>query len=202
MGGKRVLRQLKGLRKLGKNLRLAAEWNSPWKSLISTILSARTRDDKTIEVSNALYKKYGNLRKLSNADLGDVKKIIRGVNFYKNKSKNIIECAKQIMKDYNGKIPRDFDKLIELPGVGRKTANVFLAHQGGAHIGVDTHVGYISKYLGWTKHEKQEDVERDLEKLFPKSKWREINYVLVRFGQTYRSRKEKNKLLDEIKNMK
>jgi len=196
---KRAIKQLKALEAGGKELRLAAEWREPWKSLISTILSARTRDDKTIEVSNVLYKKYNNLTKLSNADIEGVQLIIKPVNFYKTKAKNIINCAKKIVSDYGGRVPREFDKLVELPGVGRKTANVFLAESGGAAIGVDTHVGYISKRIGWTHSDKPAKVEEDLKKLFPKRMWGSINYVLVRFGQTYRSKTKKNKILDEIK---
>lgn len=198
---KKEIKQLKQLQKLGKSLRLAAEWRKPWQSLISTILSARTRDTKTIEVSNELYSRYGTIEKLAKGKYRDVASIIRPVNFYKTKAKNIIECAKAIVLEHGGRVPRDFSKLVELPGVGRKTANVFLAYQGGAHIGVDTHVGYISRYLRWTKHEKQEEVERDLEKIFPRRMWRAINYTLVRFGQTYKGKKEKNMILDEINEM-
>src|SRR3972149_10098458 len=139
MDTKKAIRQLEALEGHGKLLRLAAEWNKPWQSLISTILSARTRDDKTIEVSNKLYKRYRNLRELSNANLKDVWDIIREVNYYKTKTKHIIQGAKMLVSQYNSKIPHNFSKLVELPGVGRKTANVFLAHQGHATIGVDTH---------------------------------------------------------------
>ena len=107
-----------------------------------------------------------------------------------------------MVKDYNGGVPHIFEKLIELPGVGRKTANVFLAEYGYGAIGVDTHVDYISHYLGWTKGKNQEEVERDLMKIFPKKSWGRLNWVLVRFGQTHRSRKEKNRILDEIGKIK
>jgi len=199
MDTKRAIRQLKALQRAGKTLRLAAEWNKPWQSLISTILSARTTDVKTIEVSNELYARYDTIDKLARGKYVDVARIVKPVNFYKTKTKNIIACAKMISERYNGKVPRDFDKLIELPGVGRKTANVFLAEQGGAHIGVDTHVGYISQRIGWTKEKKPEKIEADLEKLFPKKYWRSINYILVRFGQTYRSRKRQNEIIDRIR---
>jgi len=199
---KRAIRQLKALEGHGKLLRLAAEWRAPWQSLISTILSARTRDDKTIEVSNVLYRKYKNLRELSHANLKDVEGIIRGVNYYRTKAKHIIVCAKMIVSQYNSKIPHDFLKLVELPGVGRKTANVFLAHQGHASIGVDTHLSYVSQYLNWSKNNKPERIEQDLQKLFPKKYWRTVNYIVVRFGQSYRSKKEKNALLERIKSIR
>jgi len=196
---KRAIRQLNALEGHGKLIRLAAEWRAPWQSLISTILSARTRDDKTIEVSNKLYKRYDSINKLARARYVDVAKVIRGVNYYKTKTKHIISCAKMIVKNYKGKIPHDFAKLVELPGVGRKTANVFLAEKGHAAIGVDTHLLYCAQRLGWSKNKSPNKVEEDLKKIFPKSYWGRINYIVVRFGQSYRSKREKNALLDKIK---
>lgn len=200
MDKKKAIKQLNELKKSGKEIRLAADgWDEDWKTLISTALSARTRDDVTIRVSNGLYRRYRNLRALAKANPKEVARIIRPVNFYKNKTRNIIACAKVLVKDYNGKVLHDFAKLVELPGVGRKTANVFLAEKGHGRIGVDTHVDYISHYLGWTRGKKQEDVEKDLEKLFPRRYWGDINWILVRFGQTYRSRLKKNEILDEVR---
>ena len=202
MDTKKAIRQLEALEGHGKLLRLAAEWNKPWQSLISTILSARTRDDKTIEVSNKLYKRYRNLRELSNANLKDVWDIIREVNYYKTKTKHIIQGAKMLVSQYNSKIPHNFSKLVELPGVGRKTANVFLAHQGHATIGVDTHLSYCAQRLGWSKNRSPGKIEEDLKSLFPKHYWGKLNWIVVRFGQTYRNKKEKNALLDKIRRIK
>lgn len=200
MNTNKAIRQLNELKKLGRELRLAADgWDEDWKTLISTIMSARTRDDVTIKVADGLFKRYKSVRELAKANPKEVAGIIRGVNFYKNKTKSVIGCAKALVSDYNGRVPHDFSLLIELPGVGRKTANVFLAEQGHGRIGVDTHVDYISHYLGWTNGKKQEDVEKDLENLFPKRFWGDINWILVRFGQSYRGRKDKNNLLDGIK---
>lgn len=199
----KALKQLNLLDKYGKNMHLAAEsWNSQFQTLISIILSARTRDETTIKISKELFKRYPTPEKLSNAKIKEIQKIIRPVNFYKNKSKNILNCAKILIKKYNSKIPESIDELIKLPGVGRKTANVFLAETGKDAIGVDTHVNYISQKLGWTKHKKPEKIEKDLETLFPKRYWNKINQILVRFGKTYLSRKEKDKILEEIKGRK
>jgi len=104
-----------------------------------------------------------------------------------------------IVSEYGGKVPHDFLKLVELPGVGRKTANVFLAEKGHAAIGVDTHLLYCAQRLGWSKNKSPNKVEEDLKKIFPKSYWGRINYIVVRFGQSYRSKREKNALLDKIK---
>ncbi|MBS3143512.1 endonuclease III [Candidatus Woesearchaeota archaeon] len=195
------LKQLRELKKHSSNKRLAAEeWNKPWQTLIATALSARTKDDTTIPVSNELFSKYNIVEKLAKAKIKDVEKIIRRVNYYKTKSRNIINCAKILSKRYNGKPPLDFNKLTELPGVGRKTANVFLSERGKDAIGVDTHIAYISQKLGWTKSSKPEIIEEDLKKLFPRKHWSSLNPIVVKFGQTHTNRKKKDELLNKIKN--
>lgn len=179
------------LKEHSRDLRLAADdWDEDWKSLIATALSARTRDEKTIEVCNKLFSKYNSAEKLGKASLIDVEKIIKPVNYYKTKSKNIIKCAGIIAKKHSGNPPVNFSKLIELPGVGRKTANVFLSGMGRNTIGVDTHVAQISKKLGWTKNKKPELIEKDIKELFPRRLWRKINETLVRFGRSHRGRKQ------------
>ena len=200
MDQKKASAQFKKIKSLSGNMRLAGEkWGSEFQTLIAIILSARSLDETTIKCATILFRKYPDAKKLSKAKVSDVEKIIRPINFYKNKSRNIINCSKKLMEEYNGKVPRDFDELIKLPGVGRKTANVFLSEYGHDTIGIDTHVDYISHYLSWTKSKKMEDVENDLKKLFPKNKWRVINPTLVKFGKRYTSRKEKNKILDGVK---
>ncbi len=199
MKTKRAIKQLKALKKYAPDsMRLAAEWNKPWHVLISTILSARTRDETTIAICAILFKKYESIKMLANASLKDVKKIILPVNFYKTKAKNIIACARVLVEKYNSNPPHDFNKLMELSGVGRKTSNVFLAVMGKPAIGVDVHVGQISRKLGWTNHKEPWKVEKDLQALFPKRYWRSINYILVRVGRTYRGKKE-DELIEKIK---
>ncbi|MBP7708045.1 endonuclease III [Candidatus Pacearchaeota archaeon] len=200
MNSKKAIKQLKEIEKLAKEIRLAAdEWDEDWKTLVAILMSARTKDKITIPIAAELFNSYSSLEKLSRAKIGDIENIIRQVNFYKTKSKHISELAKILVEKYNSKVPHDFNQLVELPGVGRKTANVFLAEQGYGTIGVDVHVSYISNYLGWTKSEKQEQVEKDLKKLFPEKLWGKLNWILVRFGQTYPNRELRNKILDKIK---
>jgi endonuclease-3 len=203
MNEKTALKQLKILEKKSSDMRLAAEsWGSDFEILISTIMSARTRDEVTIPTAEKLFKKFSTPKKLGNAKHLEIEKIIKPVNFYKNKTKNIIACAKELDKIYKGKIPLEINKLIKLPGVGRKTANVFLSEIGENAIGVDTHVSYISQKLGWTKNKKPEKIEEDLKKLFSKKHWGKVNSKLGRFGKTYTSRKEKDRLLEEIIKLK
>lgn len=203
MNEKKALKQLEFMKKNSSKMRLAAEkWKNPWEILISTILSARTRDEKTIPVAKKLFEKYSTFKKLANANLGEVEKIIKPVNFYRNKSKNIINCSKEIVKEHKGKVPNKIGDLIKLSGVGRKTANVFLSETGKPAIGVDTHVSYISQKLNWTKNKNPEKIEEDLKNLFSKKYWDKLNSTLVRFGKTHTSRKEKDKLLEKIKKIK
>lgn len=195
-----AIKQLKVLQKDVKTMRLAAEsWKTPFQTLISTIMSARTRDEVTIPIASNLFKKYPSPNNLATAKIGDIEKIIKPVNFYKNKAKNIIHCAKIIVRLHGGKVPKNMDELVKLPGVGRKTANVFLSEYDEPGLAVDTHVFYISRYLEWSKQKNPHKVESDLKSLFPKNYWNKINSTLVRFGKTHTSKNKKDKLLDEIK---
>jgi len=195
------LKQLKELKKYSSDKRLAAEdWNKPWQTLIATALSARTKDSTTIPVADNLFSKYSSLEKLSKAKLSDIEKVIKKVNYYKTKSKNTVNCARMLIKDYKEKVPLDFNELVKLPGVGRKTANVFLSEMGKDAIGIDTHLSYISQKLEWTKNKKPEKIEEDLKILFPKEQWSSLNPILVKFGQTYTNRKKKDEILERIKN--
>jgi endonuclease-3 len=201
MDSKLAVGQLKELAKFteGKNIRLAAEWEEPWKVLIATILSAQNRDSRTIEIcENFLFKKYPTPEKLGAAPLRSIEKIIHSINYYKTKARHIKATAAIIAKEGIG---TSVEELIRLPGVGRKTANVYLVHvHKAAAIGVDTHVGRISRKLGWTQETDPKKVEQDLMMLFPKEYWNSINYTLVRFGQTIgRSRDEEDKVIARLK---
>ncbi|MEK6940563.1 MAG: endonuclease III [Nanoarchaeota archaeon] len=181
-------------------MRLAAEsWKKEWQILISTLLSARTRDEITIPVAESLFKRYSNIEMLANANIADLRKIIHSVNFYKTKAKNVSECAKLIVNRFNKEAPHTVEELITLPGVGRKTANVFLSELGYNTIGVDTHLAQISIKLGWTNNKSPHKIEKDLLSLFPKRYWKELNPVCVRFGKTHTKRAEWNSLLDKIR---
>jgi endonuclease III len=202
MDNEKALKQLRELEKLNKKPRLAAEnWGDEWKTLIAILLSARTRDEKTIKIAEELFKKYTKIEKIVCADIKEIEKSVRGVNYYKTKAQNISKLSKKIVKEFNGKIPDKFDELITLPGVGRKTANVYLAEKGKQAIGVDTHITRISNFLGWTKHKEQKKIEDDLKKIFPKKIWKNINYTLVGFGRSY-PKKEQEKMLRMIKRIK
>jgi len=158
---------------------------NPYRSLIFTILSARTKDANTIKVCTKLFKQYPTFQKLAKADRKKVEKLIYGIGFYKQKSKYITNAAKMVVKDFNGKLPGDIEDLVKLPGVGRKVANILLIHvHRKDSIAVDVHVHRISNRLGIVNTKKPEQTEKELKKKIPKKLWTKVNTSMVAYGQT------------------
>ncbi|MDO8593968.1 MAG: endonuclease III [bacterium] len=198
---KTAIRQLKELERLGgiKKMRLAAEgWREEWQTLISILMSARTRDEVTVIVAENLFAEFSTLQEIGKANPRDIARVIGPVNFFQNKTKYVIALARTLVERYRGFPPHDIDLLILLPGVGRKTANVFISEYGAPAIGVDTHVSYISQKLGWTTSKTPEKIEVDLKNLFPQNFWNRVNSGCVRFGKTYMSRVKKDERLAAI----
>ena len=156
----------------------------PFQILVGTILSARTRDENTAEVSKRLFAKYPDPARLARAKKKDVERVIKSIGFYRVKAGRIIEVAKIIDGRYGGRVPKDLEKLVELPGVGRKTANCVLVYAfGEPAIPVDTHVHRISNRLGLVETRTPEETEAALAKKIPKKFWLEINDTFVMYGQ-------------------
>ena len=156
----------------------------PFRILIATILSARTKDENTTKAADKLFKVYGTPKKLANAKVKDVEKMIKSVGFYHVKSKRIINAAKIILTKYNGKVPANMDKLVDIPGVGRKTANCVLVYAfEEPAIPVDTHVHRISNRLGLVETKTPEETEMALREKIPKKYWLPINNTFVMYGQ-------------------
>lgn len=205
MDERKAVRQLHALEnfEVRAGMRLAAEeWDEEWKTLVATIMSAQSRDETTLRIATDLFFKYRRVNELACAKYADVLKIFSGLNYNKTKARNVIGCAFQIVKKYNGSVPHDFSKLVELPGVGRKTANVFLSEYGHDGLAVDTHVFQIARKLGWSDAKTRDGVEKDLRELFPRRLWSRVNPALVRFGKTYTSRKEKARIFEEVRKIK
>lgn len=161
-----------------------AETKGPFSILIGTILSARTKDETTTKVVKKLLFKYKTARALANAKVKDVEKIIKSIGFYHVKAKRVIEVASIINSQYNGKVPDNFEKLVNLPGVGRKTANCVLVYAfDKPAIPVDVHVHRISNRLGLVKTKTPEETEMVLMKKIPKKYWLKINDTFVMYGQ-------------------
>lgn len=165
---------------------------NPYKTLISTILSARTRDETTLRVSQDLFKVAPNLNSLKKLGQKEIENIIHPVGFYKTKAKHLCELAKIIEK-----VPNTREGLMKLPGVGRKTANLTLNRAFGIPaIAVDTHVHRITNLLGWVKTKTPEETEIKLIEILPKRFWPDTNRLFVSIGQQFRTEK---KLKDFLK---
>jgi len=159
--------------------------NPPFYVLISTVLSARNKDEMTIKATRKLFAKYKTPKQIANAPIKKLEPLIKQSGFYKTKAKRIKEISRIILEKYKGKVPKDFEKLVELPGVGRKTAGCVMVYAfNKPAIPVDTHVHKIANRLGWVKTKIPEKTEQALMKIIPKRYWLDVNEVLVIHGQT------------------
>lgn len=174
--------------------------SDPYKTLISTLMSARTKDDTTLIAAKRLFKKAPNIKKLNILTESEISKLIYPVGFYKTKAKHIKSLAKIILEKFDGKIPKTQRELVTLPGVGVKTANLVLNRAFGIPaIAVDTHVHRITNILGWVHTKTPEQTEKELEKIVPKRYWPEMNKLFVSIGRQFTSKKKLVEFLKESK---
>jgi len=166
-----------------KNLQIQED-GDPFKILIGTILSARTRDEITTKVIKSLFTEFKNPNELSKANLNDLKKAIQKIGFYNVKAARIKEVSQIIVEKYNGKVPAKLDDLLTLPGVGRKTANCVLVYGfKKPAIPVDVHVHRISNRIGIVNTKMPEETEIVLRKSIERKYWTRVNETFVTFGQ-------------------
>ena len=160
-------------------------YNKDYELLIAIVLSAQTTDKRVNKVTPVLFTKYKTLEELANANLEDIENIIKEIGTYKKKSIFIKEIAKSLVRDYNGTVPNDRKYLETLPGVGRKTTNVFLSeYYKVPSIAVDTHVERVSKRLKLCKQNATvNEVEASLTKKIPKERWIKTHHQLIFFGR-------------------
>lgn len=160
------------------------EDNDPFKILIGTILSARSRDENTSKIVHTLFQKYKNARELANADLNDIKSIIHSIGFYNTKAERIKQVSKIIVEKFHGIVPNEVEDLLGLPGVGRKTANCVLVYAfNKPAIPVDIHVHRISNRIGIVKTQNPKKTEEELIKIIDRKYWLILNNTFVRYGQ-------------------
>jgi endonuclease-3 len=173
---------MKHLREL-YNLRVF-EKGDPYRVLIRTILSQRTRDENTDQATGELFKVYPEMEDVATAPEEKLQKLVKKAGFYRVKSKRIKEVSQILLEDYGGLVPDTMKELLKLPGVGRKTANCVLVYgfQKPA-IPVDTHVHRISNRIGLVKTKNPDATELELEKVVNKEFWIELNDLMVQFGQ-------------------
>ena len=160
------------------------EDGDPYKILIGTILSARTRDETTTNVINMLFSKFKNPEELSRANLKEIKELIQKIGFYNVKAARIKEVSKILVEKYNSKVPPNLEDLLSFPGVGRKTANCVLVYGfRKPAIPVDVHVHRISNRIGIVNTKKPEETEIVLQKSIERKHWIAVNETFVVFGQ-------------------
>lgn len=183
--------------------RLTGEgWDSDWKLLIATILSAQSRDETTIPIAENLFRRYDSLRKLARARYGDVLKVLNSMNYNRTKARNVIAAAKMLLDEFDGRVPDKIEELVKLPGVGRKTANLVLTefHKKNG-ITVDTHVHRIANVFGFVNTKTPNKTEEELKKVAPQKYWSRINRLFVLWGKECPG-KDREKLLKKLEENK
>ena len=158
---------------------------SPFQILISTILSAQTTDRSVDAVAPALFSRFPSPASLAGADTGEIEAIIHSTGFFHTKARHIIAASRILARDFGGRVPRNMDDLLTLPGVGRKTANIVLAHAFHVHegIAVDTHVKRVARRIGLSDETDPDRIERDLTDLYPRDLWGSINTLFITHGR-------------------
>jgi endonuclease III len=180
----------------------AEESGDPFKILIGTILSSRSRDENTTKVVKTLFKRFRNAKELAEGNMEEVKQIIHSIGFYNVKAKRVIEVSQLIVKKFNGKVPNCIEKLLELPGVGRKTANCVLVYGfNKPAIPVDTHVHRISNRMGLVNTKTPEKTEAELSNIIDRKHWIKLNNTFVMYGQNICLPVTPNCKLCELKKM-
>ncbi len=162
----------------------ALDYRDPFQLVIAVALSAQTTDVSVNKATPSLFAKYPTAEALAKADQEDVMEMIRTIGLYRNKSKNIIRLAQKIVSDFDGKVPDNYDGLVSLPGVGRKTANVVLAEGFGVpRIAVDTHVFRVANRIGLTDEKDVTATEEELMRRLPEEKWILVHHLLIFHGR-------------------
>ena len=180
-------RILEYLEELFPNPMCELNYNKDYELLIAIVLSAQTTDKRVNKVTEVLFKEYSNLEELSRANVTDIEDIIREIGTFRRKSIYVIDIAKRLVDDGYDYIPNDRKYIENLPGVGHKTANVFLSNiYDEPAIAVDTHVSRVSKRLGLVyKNDDVSKIEKKLEKKIPRDRWSKTHHQLVLFGRYY-----------------
>lgn len=168
-----------------KDAHCALHHETPFQLLIATILSAQCTDERVNQVTPVLFKEFPTPQKMVTADIKRIEELIFSTGFYKNKAKNIVSCAQDIVKKHQGEVPQELESLVLLPGVGRKTANVVLGNAFNITSGivVDTHVLRLSQRFGWIKTQNAEIAERTLQELVPQKHWVAFSHWMIFHGR-------------------
>jgi len=163
----------------------ALNHSNPYELAAATILSAQCTDERVNLVTPALFKRFPSPEALAQARLEDVEELVRSTGFFRNKAKSLVGMADGVVSRHGGQMPRTLAELVQLPGIGRKTANVILGNAFGIDEGVvvDTHVKRLSGLMKLTRESTPEKIEQDLMGLFPKERWTLLSHLLIFHGR-------------------
>ena len=176
---------LAALKKEYPDAHCALNYQNPFELLIATILSAQCTDERVNQVTAILFQKYPDPFQMAQAKIKDLEKIVHPTGFYHNKAKNIKACSQALVENHQGIVPQKLELLIDLAGVGRKTANVVLGNAFGIPSGVvvDTHVKRLSQRFGWTQSDNAVVIERELSEVVQKKNWIMLPHWLISHGR-------------------
>ena len=180
----RARRILNRLRSRYPAIATALEYTDPWQLLVATVISAQTTDENVNRATPELFRRYPSPWALAQADPAEVEKVIFSTGFYRQKTKSIIELSRDLIEHFDGVVPATIAELVQLRGVGRKTASVVLAEAfGQPAIAVDTHVRRLSQRLGLTDASDPGKIEIDLQAIFPAARWGGLSMRLIQYGR-------------------
>lgn len=173
------------LKKTYPDAKCSLDFRSPFELGIAVMLSAQCTDDRVNKTTPNIFKDYNTPQDFINMPLSKLEDLIHPCGFYKTKAKNIKAYSKKILEDYNGILPQDINKLMELPGIGRKSANVIMLEAFNAPVGiaVDTHVKRISTKLGLTTNTDPQKIEKDLISIIPPKYFKDVNHIFIWHGR-------------------
>lgn len=185
MNKKQNIEIIEKLKQTYPDAKCSLDFNTPFELLIAVILSAQCTDERVNKTTPNIFDKYNTPQDFANMDLSLLESLIHSCGFYKNKAKNIKSTSQIILEKYNGNVPNTMEELINLPGVGRKTANVVMleAFNNPQGVAVDTHCKRISNRIGFSKETEPEKIEKDLLKHFSKEYYYDLNHILIWHGR-------------------
>lgn len=181
----KIVEMIEKLKEYYPDAKCSLNFTTPFELLVAVVLSAQCTDERVNKITPELFKKYNTPKAFVNIDIKELERLIHSAGFYKNKAKNLKECAKKLVDEFDSIVPDNMEILVTLPGVGRKSANVILldAYNKPVGIAVDTHAKRVSNRLGLSKESNPEKIEQDLLKIIPKKYLKDINHLFVWHGR-------------------
>lgn len=185
MDHNKIVEMIEILNKTYPDAKCSLDFKEPFELVVAVMLSAQCTDERVNKTTPAIFAKYSTPYDFANIDIAELENLIHSCGFYKNKAKNIKDCANKIITDFGGTVPQTMEELINLPGVGRKSANVILLEVFGIAkgIAVDTHAKRISNLIGLSSEASPEKIEKDLLQKIPSEYWKDVNHLLIWHGR-------------------